>query len=1004
MPAPYGDGLYASEPPSGQGLSIKDVFHLVIPKADDPGNDSRVDSQYPNVAIITPDSLSNRFGGMWAKEKLDLTLPFSTEMYLHLGHRHGLSGTVADGMTFTLHNDPAGIDAIGGAGEGLGVYKGRKMLLGNPVPHGTYLRNSLVIEFDTYRNAREDGGYIDDPGPDNNAHCALMIPRNDVMLSSDHKNVNYFTVTQTWVPFAATWTPNSTGGGRLDYTFNNHTESYEVNDILATFGDTKVYWGFTGATGQYTSVQAAAITSLPEQGASAEKTVTDESGNHIDQGTAYAGDTIHYAIRVISQASQGAIGPIIIADTLSAYVTYTPGLIKVTTGTGEEFNVTGSVSGNLIMVNVDRILAAKNDWLEITFPVTVNADAMRTVVYNTATVEIAGVSAEIITNTTAVTILEAGDPEKKVSDSSEAGRDSSAVKVGDEITYDITYTNFNAASAALIITDQLPDGVNFVSATGGGTYDVPTHTAVWNLPDVPAGETGTVSLVVRVNSQAEVVLANSAIVIVGENKPRFTNIVKNPVIPKDPEKKVSDISEAGQNGSVIQSGDFITYDISYLNYREETAALLIQDQLPIGVDFVSATDGGAYDTGSRTVTWSLSDVPSGENGIVSVIVRVNEKAVVRIDNQATVQVGDDIPLVSSTTSNPVALKAPEKKVADSSAAGINGTPVNIGDQITYEITYQNNQATPATIVITDQLSDGIDFITATDGGSHDDATNTLTWTLPAVPSGESGTVSVVVRVNARAVGIIANTAMIWIDDYGPVPTNTVENPVVPGGPAKKVSATSAAGQNGGAVQKGDEVTYNITYQNYTAATANVTITDRLPIGVDFVSATNGGRYDTASHMVLWNVTQVPSGDGGTVSVVVRVNEKATTRIINYATVQVGGNAPQNTNSVENPLKGSRCADQIKSNKCRKVIKGQKIWVDNDNSGNTRPPSVEIILTRNGQVYRSVSLSSTGSGVYAFGCLPVWKTPHEKYNYQVDEVLVPEHYIKTIDGNNIINTL
>lgn len=126
MPAPFGDGLFVNEPPAGHGLNITDLFHIINPKPNDPGNDGKVDSKYPNVAIITPDSINNRFGGMWAKEQLDLILPFSTEIYLHLWHQYGKNDPVADGMTFTLHNDPDGIDAIGGADEGLGVYRGRK--------------------------------------------------------------------------------------------------------------------------------------------------------------------------------------------------------------------------------------------------------------------------------------------------------------------------------------------------------------------------------------------------------------------------------------------------------------------------------------------------------------------------------------------------------------------------------------------------------------------------------------------------------------------------------------------------------------------------------------------------------------------------------------------------------------------------------------------------------------------------------------------------------------
>lgn len=338
MAAPYGDGLYTKEPPSGNGLNIKDFFHIVDKKQDDPDINSAVDSKYPNVAIITFDR-QNQFGGMWAKEKLDLTMPFSTEMYLHLGCQYGPNTNIADGMTFTLHNDDAGINAIGGAREGLGVFKGRKWTgrywQGNPetVPHGTHLKNSLVVEFDTYRNRISQAAFVDDPP--GTAHCSVLFPRADIIYESDHDNIHTFTPSQEWVRFAADWTPNATGGGTLSYEFgDNIKDSILVLNINSTFGGTKVYWGFTGATGQYTSVQAAAITRYPEQGISVEKKVRNASGEDINHGNALPGDILTYTIRVTARSLASPIGPVSIEDVISDLVDYVADSVQVFTRAG----------------------------------------------------------------------------------------------------------------------------------------------------------------------------------------------------------------------------------------------------------------------------------------------------------------------------------------------------------------------------------------------------------------------------------------------------------------------------------------------------------------------------------------------------------------------------------------------------------------------------------------------------------------------------------------------
>lgn len=55
----------------------------------------------------------------------------------------------------------------------------------------------------------------------------------------------------------------------------------------------------------------------------------------------------------------------------------------------------------------------------------------------------------------------------------------------------------------LIGTAKLPDGVSFVSAADGD-YTKENHAVIWTIPDVPSGEEGVVSVVVRVNETAVV--------------------------------------------------------------------------------------------------------------------------------------------------------------------------------------------------------------------------------------------------------------------------------------------------------------------------------------------------------------------------------------------------------------------------------------------------------------------------------------------------------------------
>ena len=84
---------------------------------------------------------------------------------------------------------------------------------------------------------------------------------------------------------------------------------------------------------------------------------------------------------------------------------------------------------------------------------------------------------------------------------------------GQQITYELDYGNLGPApSEQAKITDRLPKGVSFVSATGPDSYNVATRTVTWDIGTVPVLADGTVRLTVRVGSGVETgtVLTNTA--------------------------------------------------------------------------------------------------------------------------------------------------------------------------------------------------------------------------------------------------------------------------------------------------------------------------------------------------------------------------------------------------------------------------------------------------------------------------------------------------------------
>ena len=521
----YGAG-YINKPPEGYGTNIADYFRIIR---------GSTDPVYPNVAVITND-VPNQYGAMWAKEKLDLTLPFSTEMYLHLGHESGKNGGVADGITFTLHNDAKGLDAIGGVGEGLGVFRGRRSTGGTgTVPDGTYLRNSLVIEFDTYRNLLSAGAYVDDPtSPGYSAHCALLVPdanANSGIAVFDHKNVFYFNPVQDWVKFDVDWQPNGSGGGMLSYSFGGVSKTYAIPSITSVFGGTNVYWGFTGTTGALSALQAAAIAKLPTQELGVEKTVTNAKGENVDGGSIGETSMLKYTITVSADKAILGVGPIVIIENLSFHTEYAGGNISIVTSDGSSFEVTPTLKGNTLTIDTEHALLNVGDWLTATFCVNVKEGSKGNIVYNTAIADAEGLTEPQNSNSTKVTIVEAPDSPKKTI-ASDNGKDGSAVAVGDSITYEISYLNYEDSAATITITDKLPDGVDFDTANNDGSYDDGTHTVTWTINNVPGGADGTVTVTAEVNKDAVDKIENTASVKVGYNNPITTNKVENPVTPE----------------------------------------------------------------------------------------------------------------------------------------------------------------------------------------------------------------------------------------------------------------------------------------------------------------------------------------------------------------------------------------------------------------------------------------------------------------------------------------
>ncbi|WP_447912069.1 isopeptide-forming domain-containing fimbrial protein [Microbacterium phyllosphaerae] len=198
------------------------------------------------------------------------------------------------------------------------------------------------------------------------------------------------------------------------------------------------------------------------------------------------------------------------------------------------------------------------------------------------------------------------------------------VGLGEELTYDLSVRNHSAKTDAtsVVVTDELPAQLAFVSASDGGVYDADTHTVTWNLGTLAAGDTA----IVQVTA------------IVKDDTPAGDTIVNRATVTTDEGCLVAEDCETGDTDhtpdvsivkddhkTVVAPGEQLDYDLTVTNRAEWAATgVVVADELPANTTFVSASDGGTYDSATRTVTWNLGDLAGGAEKVVRVSVTVSQ--------------------------------------------------------------------------------------------------------------------------------------------------------------------------------------------------------------------------------------------------------------------------------------------------------------------------------------------------------------------------------------------
>lgn len=492
--------------------------------------------------------------------------------------------------------------------------------------------------------------------------------------------------------------------------------------------------------------------------------------------------------------------------------------------------------------------------------------------------------------------------------------DGKLVGVGDTLVYTIDWVNSavdkNGAPVAanVTVTDKIPHGTEFVSASEGGKHE--NGAVTWKLDNQPAGASGMVTLTVRVTDDAVVTgsVENQASIQIGDNK--VTTNATETFVPGKSETTHPDEVKPGET--------VLTYQIKFHNTDGANAKATVVDNLGKGLEYQvgsALVNGkpaepvvkGSSATGT-TLTWNLSGLTADQDVVITFDVKVAAQGPTTVENQATVN-GH----VSNVETTPFPTK--DAKHVYKGEALFDGKLVGVGDVLTFKIQWSHDETLDGEnqkVTVVDKLPAGMEPIDGTikPSGTYDPKAGTITWTFDNA-RGQQGIVEFQAKVTDEVIeaakrGEVTNIAKV---------NNHASQGVSVNVPTKTVAKPE--GQSG-SIKVGDEVVYTINYKNTEGKNATVTITDVLPAGITYKadSAAPAASYDEANHTLTWTLADVAAGAVGSVSFTGVVNESAIEGgVDNKAGIQLGENGPvisTNTESTKMGTGGLTISKHVKS--------------------------------------------------------------------------------------------
>lgn len=317
-----------------------------------------------------------------------------------------------------------------------------------------------------------------------------------------------------------------------------------------------------------------------------------------------------------------------------------------------------------------------------------------------------------------------------------------------------------------------------------------------------------------------------------------------------------------------------------------------------------------------------------------------------------------------------------KTVSDKDETNVKTNTAGNKEDITYNINVTNIGGRTTNVSVIDDYDQSYLTITDANGGTNNG--DTITWSIPTLEHGQTNTYTVKAKIKDLAQGNYQFINKAWtINPNTPEDKTTTNvnakaiialNKTVTDSDETKVKVDTVQGDHYNDNER--KLTFNISYSNNGDADAtNVVLTDDLSQfvsdgvfkSVDNIS--NGGTYDSNTHIITWNIGTLADGDSGTVNFELNLNRIASgdKSVVNTSTITSNENQPivstTTTNIITPNLTISKTDGKVTANTGDTLT--YTITVNNVGNGNAYNLSLTDTLPDYVQDVRNIS----NNGVY-----------------------------------------